>query len=145
MTPQRCFLRRGRRIHVVEIEAAFANRNDFGRLCEFTQFVDPGRIAVFRVMRMYADGSIDAGIALGDCDSKPVGFDRADSADRDQRSHAGSAGALDDRLSFGAQPGIGEMAMGIDQFRGHALADFSMRGKSATGALTLWPGLSPLP
>ncbi len=81
MRAQRRFLRGGRRVHVVEIEAALAYRDDFFRRGELAQLCDSFRRAILRIVGMYADGGEDIFVALGDFDSQAIVFDVADRAD----------------------------------------------------------------
>src|SRR5260370_9304595 len=69
-------------MHVLEIEAALANRDDLRRARKFTQLCDTGRGAVLSVMRMHADGGPHAGITFRDFDRHAIGLDRADRTDR---------------------------------------------------------------
>src|SRR3984957_5769182 len=93
MAAQRRFLGRGGRMHVVEVEAALANRDDSRRLREFAELRDPIVVAVLRVMGMDADRGKDIRIALGDSDGFAIAFDGADRANRDYQAEASLPGA----------------------------------------------------
>ena len=66
--PQCGFLRLGRRMQVVEIEATFSDGDDFFRLGELAQRADSVSIAILRIMRMHPDHRIDMRIPFGDFD-----------------------------------------------------------------------------
>src|SRR6266849_8268393 len=101
-------------MHVMEIEAALANRDDLRRARKFTQLRDTGRVAVLSVMRMHADGGPHSGITFGDFDRHAIGLDRADSTDRHDSPHARLARASEHVVDLAAQLGICQMAVSIN-------------------------------
>src|SRR5580700_10560971 len=54
MSSQRRLLRIGRRMHVMEVEAALANRDDLFRLGQFAQRADALGIAIFCVVWVHS-------------------------------------------------------------------------------------------
>src|SRR5260370_30476500 len=67
-------------MHVMEIEAALANRDDLRRARQLPELRDTFRVAVPGVMRMHSDGRPHVGITFRDFDRHAIGFDRADRA-----------------------------------------------------------------
>ena len=127
MAAQRRFLRLDRRMHVVEIETALANRDDSRRCGEVAQLRDAIVVAILGVMRMDADRGIDVGVAFGDRDGLAIAFDRADRADRDHRAQAGVARAFEDRVGIAAQLGSARWQWVSVRFK-WVRSDISQRG-----------------
>src|SRR5260221_9151708 len=98
-------------MHVMEIETALTNRDDARRLREIAHLRDASVVAVFRVMRMYADRGIDVRIALGDGDGLAIAFDRAEGTNRDHQAQSGFTGACEDGVKIAAQLGVCKMTM----------------------------------
>ena len=98
----------------MEIEAAFADSDDFLRRGEVAQLRDSFGGAVLGVMRMHADGGKYVFVTLGDRDRQPVAFDRADCADRDDLRDAGVRCAPDHVFDVVAELRIRQMAMRIN-------------------------------
>ena len=99
----------------MEIESAFADRDDFFRRGEVAQLRDSFGGAVLGVMRMHADGGEDILMTLGDLDRQPVAFDRADCADRDDLRDAGVGCARDHVFDVVAELRVRQMTVRIDQ------------------------------
>ena len=99
----------------MEIESAFAERDDFFRPGEITQLRNSFGRAVLGVMRMHADGGKYVFVTLCDRDRQPVAFDRADCADRDDLRDARVRCAGDHGFDVVEKLRVRQMTVRIDQ------------------------------
>ena len=98
----------------MEIESAFADRDDFFRRGEAAQLGDSLGRAIASVVGMHPDNGEDILVTLGDCNGQSIVVDGSDGADRDDLSHTGGGRARDHRFDVAAELCVGEMAMRID-------------------------------
>src|SRR5581483_2740457 len=148
--PERAFLRIDRRSQVVKIESALAYRGHLRGPSEASQHRDAVPGALGCIVRMHSHDGVDVGVALRDLNGPAVVFDGTDRADGDNSRDARLRRAGEDSLELAVEPGIGEMAVGVD-YRPHSdgagdqACGFAILGNSAAGGLTRWPGLRPWP
>src|SRR5579864_4923069 len=101
-------------MHVMEIEAALANRDDLRRARKFTELRDTRGVAVLGVMWMHADGGPHVGMTLRHLHRHAIGFDRANRADRYDCSHTRLARTSEHVVDLAAQSRVRQMAVSVD-------------------------------
>src|SRR5713226_3465405 len=141
-------------MHVMEIEAALANRDDLRRARQLPELRDTFRVAVPGVMRMHSDGRPHVRITFRDFDRHAIGFDRADRADRHDSPHTRLARPSEHVVDLAAQLGICQMAVSINHRDHYHVIPPREEGADALGRLLdsweecdrridLMPGLEP--
>src|SRR5215469_7091929 len=117
MRTQRGFLSLARRMHVVEVKPALADRDDLLRRRQLAQLCDARGRAVLRVVRMHADCGEHVLVMLGDFDRQSIVLDWADRANRDDLRDAGVSRPRNYALDLVAQLRVSEVAVRVDDRR----------------------------
>src|ERR1700683_4260252 len=115
MPPQRFLLRLSGRMHVMEIESAFPDRDDSLRARQLAQFANSIRVAILRIVRMHPDNRVDVLVTLCDFNRQSIGRDIRNSANRNNRADSGRPRAFWHAVQLAMQLRIREMTMGIDE------------------------------
>jgi hypothetical protein len=79
--------------------------------------VQAALVATVSIVGMHADHGIDVVMAMRDRNRIAVGLNRVDRTYRHYGPDSSRHGALDRSVDVGVQPGVRQMAMGVDERR----------------------------
>ena len=99
---------------VMVIQPHFPKRHDCWVSSHFPQLGQVGKFHLRGVIRMHANGTSNVGQLRAQSDDRPIIFQPC--SDGDHPTHACGSCACEHRRELIAEPGISEMAMGVDHF-----------------------------